>query len=96
MKTPIIIKFLIIIGAAFLIALSGRWYKVKTWPTNISEKLTFVIDSDKVKNAESNKTYYGTVELTTKREAGNWPIIIETIQRDTIPSEEGGYFGIPN
>lgn len=96
MKTPIILQIVIILGIAMLLGLSGRWFKAKTWPSETVEKEHFEIDSEKVKNVEPNKTYYGTVEVTTRREAGTWPQVIVTTERDTLTSEEGGYFGVPN
>lgn len=94
--TPIIIRTLLIIGLAFVIGASGRWAKYKFMPSETSEREHFEIDASMVKNAEPNKTYYGTVEITIKHIAVKWPEIETTIKRDTLSSEDGGYFGVPN
>ena len=96
MKTPIILQILTIVAIALLLGTTGKWFKAKQWPSETTEKEHFEIESDKVKNVEPNKTYYGTVQVTTRIEASSWPEVIVTVERDTLTSEEGGYFGVPN
>ncbi len=79
-----------------LLGLSGRWLKYKNSPSEKSEKKCFEISASIVKNAEPNKTYFGTVKITTRHEAVGWPTIKVTVQRDTLTAEEGGYFGEAN
>lgn len=96
MKAPIILQILGIIAIALLLGSTGKWYKAKQWPSEVTEKEHFEVDAERVKVVEPNKTYYGTVEVTTRTEAGPWPKVIVTVERDTLTSKEGGYFGVPN
>lgn len=88
--------FLIAILILGLGGVSARWVKYKHFPSETLSEETFIIDKSLVKNAQANKTYYGTVKITTSRKAGSYPTVDVTVTRDTLSVEEGGYFGVPN
>jgi len=77
------------------IGVTARWAKYKFNPTETVTEETFEIDRSMVKNAQPNKTYFGTIKVTTRREALTWPIVDVTVTRDTLSVEDGGYFGVP-
>lgn len=96
MKLTVTFYFLILALSFILLGITARWMKYKISPSINQVEEVFKIDKSAVKNPQANKTYFGTVVITTTREAERWPKVKETVIHDTLTVEEGGYFGVPN
>lgn len=96
MKLTLTSYFLVILLFLITLGITLRWFKYKVSPSVKQVEEVFKIDRSLVKNAQENKTYFGTVVVTTKRQSLNWPKVEEIVIRDTLTVEEGGYFGVPN
>lgn len=93
MKLTLGTTVIVFLAVIFFGALTLRWTNYKLSPSISEEEVHFKIDRDIVKNPEKNKEYYGTVIVTTKKQAGKWPFVEIVIERDTLTQEEGGFFG---
>jgi hypothetical protein len=96
MRKAIYSYYLIVSLSIFFIGVTIRWVKYKYYPIETVSEETFKIDRSMVKNAQANKTYFGTVKIIERKESLSWPKVETKTTYDTLTVEEGGYFGVPN
>lgn len=95
MRTPVVITLAFIVALATIGGATIRWFKFKKNPSSETIVEHFEVDPEKVRNPEPNLNYYGTINVTKKITSGDWPKVEVIYERDTVSSEDGGYFGKP-